>query len=201
MVFVADLYDTMRDQWGFDVEETQEYLDAAIALLDFEDTMPLYTYFFPSKCKVAWGTGALLRVLLKYGLGSQEQLDQLYRANKRVFVYTFLGSQLPDGSWPPVNYPGGRRCTGVAVRLSRFEGVDPEFTGGDQGKYNQFFPAGSGDHRRVSGGNRQHGRRGKRLAGVLPTKIARLGQTEEPRATLPSPVELDEVLPNFRTGG
>ena len=107
MVFVADLYDTMRDQWGFDVEETQEYLDAAIALLDFEDTMPLYTYFFPSKCKVAWGTGALLRVLLKYGLGSQEQLDQLYRANKRVFVYTFLGSQLPDGSWPPVNYPGG----------------------------------------------------------------------------------------------
>jgi hypothetical protein len=75
-----------------------------LSLADFEDTMPVYTYYYPSKSKVLWGAGALLRVLLKYGLGTEEQFDRLYRASKRVFVLTFLGAQMPDGSWPAIHY-------------------------------------------------------------------------------------------------
>ena len=105
LVFLADLYDTMREKWGYGPAETQKYLDAALSLVDFEDTMPLYTYFYTSKCKVVWGTGTLLRVLLKYGLGTAEQIEKLYRVSKRVFVYTFLPTQLPDGSWAADHYP------------------------------------------------------------------------------------------------
>jgi hypothetical protein len=105
MALLGDLYDAMRERWGYNPEAAQPYLDAALSLLDFEDTMPVYTYHFLSKCKVAWGAGVLLRVLLKYGLGTEEQLDKLYRAAKRVFMWTFLGTQRPDGSWPAMHYP------------------------------------------------------------------------------------------------
>jgi len=80
-------------------------MQAAEALAGFEDRMPLYTYFFPSKCKVEWGAGAMLRVLFKHGLGHEALYDKLYRACKRVLVYTFLHSQLPDGSWAAMFYP------------------------------------------------------------------------------------------------
>lgn len=107
MALLADLYDTVRERWGYGADGAQAYIDAALALLDFENTMPLYTYFYLSKCKVVWGAGVLLKVLLKYRLASEEQLEELYRISKRVFVYTFLGTQLPDGSWPPMHYPLG----------------------------------------------------------------------------------------------
>ena len=105
MVLLADLYDTMREKWKYEAREAQPYLEAALSLLDFEDTMPVYTYFWPSKCKIAWGTGMLLRVLLKYKQGTEEQYEKLYRASKRVFLHTFLGTQLPDGSWGGEHYP------------------------------------------------------------------------------------------------
>jgi hypothetical protein len=107
MAFLADLYEALRDKCGYDEGAAYKYLDAVLALADFEDTMPLYTYFYPSKCKVAWGAGALLRVLVKYGLGTEERFDKLYRAAKQVFTLTFLSSQLPDGSWPSLHYPLG----------------------------------------------------------------------------------------------
>jgi hypothetical protein len=105
MAFLGDLYDALRGRWGYDAEAAKPYLDAALTLVNFEDTMPVYTYWFLSKCKVAWGAGVLLRVLLKYNLGTEEQFDKLYRAAKRVFLLTFLGSQRPDGSWPAMYYP------------------------------------------------------------------------------------------------
>ena len=105
MAFLADLYDTMRDKWGYEAGQSQTYLEGALSIVDFEDTMPAYTYLYPSKCKVLWGTGTILRVLLKYGQGTEEQFDKLYRVSKRTFLYTFLGSQLPDGSWAAAHYP------------------------------------------------------------------------------------------------
>jgi hypothetical protein len=105
MAFLGNLYDTMLERWGFDAQAAQPYLDAALALVDFEDTMPVYTYYYPSKCKIVWGAGVLLRVLLKHSLGSEALFDKLYRVAKRVFVLTFLGSQRPDGSWPALHYP------------------------------------------------------------------------------------------------
>ena len=105
MAFLGDLYETLLERWGSDSQAAQPYLDAALALVEFEDTMPAYTYCYPSKCKVAWGAGVLLRVLLRHGLGNPELFDKLYRAAKRVFVLTFLGSQRPDGSWPALHYP------------------------------------------------------------------------------------------------
>lgn len=105
IALLADVYDALRGTWGYAPDEAQVYLDAALAMLDFEDSMPLYTYFYPSKCKVVWGAAQLLRTLLRYGLAAEGHLDSLYRISKRVFLYTFLGSQLPDGSWPAVHYP------------------------------------------------------------------------------------------------
>ncbi|NQU20818.1 MAG: hypothetical protein HQ567_06005 [Candidatus Nealsonbacteria bacterium] len=71
MAYLAVLYDVMRSDWGCDEAQARPYLDTALALLDFESAMPLDTYLWPSKCKVGWGAGELLRVLVKYGAGDQ----------------------------------------------------------------------------------------------------------------------------------
>jgi hypothetical protein len=105
MAFLADLYHAMREKWGYKTEDSRPYLDAALRLTDFENSMPLVTYFYPSKCKVIWGAAALLGVLLKHGLGSETEFDKLYRICKRVFLFTFLGTQLPEGGWPGLHYP------------------------------------------------------------------------------------------------
>jgi hypothetical protein len=108
LAFLADLYAALRhDQTRSDPtgRTYQEYIKAILTICQFEDTMPLETYFYPSKCKVVWGTGRVLDIFLRYGLAIEEDLDRLYRISKRVFVHTFLGSQLPDGSWPGIHYP------------------------------------------------------------------------------------------------
>ena len=107
IAFLADLYAALREGWaGSAAPGTyQEYINAILTVCQFEDTMPLVSYFYPSKCKVVWGTGRALEVMLRYGLATEEDLDRLYRISKRVFVHTFLGSQLPDGSWPCIHYP------------------------------------------------------------------------------------------------
>jgi hypothetical protein len=104
IAFLADLYDALRERWDRE-EDAAEYLDAALALLAFEDEMPYESYFYPSKCKVAWGAGVLSSVLTKYGLATDEAMDKIYRAGKRSYLYTFLATQRVDGSWSDVYYP------------------------------------------------------------------------------------------------
>jgi hypothetical protein len=105
MAYLAVLYEKLRDEWGKSEAEAQAYLNNALILLDFEDTMPLYTYLWPSKCKVGWGAGELLRVLVKYEKGSQEQIEKAYRTAKNVAVFTFMDNQLPNGGWYCMHYP------------------------------------------------------------------------------------------------
>jgi len=109
LAFLADLYAALHHEPSVSDATSdrtyQEYIKAILTICQFEDTMPLESYFYPSKCKVVWGTGRVLDVFLRYGLATEEDLDRLYRISKRVFVHTFLGSQLPDGSWPGIHYP------------------------------------------------------------------------------------------------
>ncbi len=105
MAYLAVLYDALRGRWGSSAEQARPYLDAALALLDFESTMPLDTYLWPSKCKVGWGAGELLRVLVAYQLGSEEVRERAYRAAERVAMFTFMDNQLPGGGWPAMHYP------------------------------------------------------------------------------------------------
>ena len=105
MAYLAVLYEKMREDWGKTEDEARKYLDNALILLEFEDTMPLYTYLWPSKCKVGWGAGELLRVLVKYGKGTQEHLEKAYRAARNVAIFTFMDNQLPNGGWSCMHYP------------------------------------------------------------------------------------------------
>lgn len=105
MAYLAVLYEKLLEDWNYSENEAQKYLDNAFILLEFEDTMPLYTYLWPSKCKVGWGAGELLRVLVKYDKGSKEQIDKAYRAAKKVAIFTFMDNQLPNGGWTCMHYP------------------------------------------------------------------------------------------------
>lgn len=103
--FLAVLYEALRDRWGADAADAAKYLDAALALLAFDAAMPMEGYLWPSKCKVGWGAGELLRVLLKYGLGTAEQIEDAYQVGRKVAVHTFMGGQLATGAWSCVHYP------------------------------------------------------------------------------------------------
>jgi hypothetical protein len=121
MAYLAVLYDTMRSRWSYTAEQARPYLDAALVLLDFESTMPLDTYLWPSKCKVGWGAGELLRVLVQYQLAGngdrhpltvpvpvsaeETTVETAYRVAERVAMFTFLDNQLPHGGWPAMHYP------------------------------------------------------------------------------------------------
>jgi hypothetical protein len=105
MAYLAVLYDTMRSRWGSTNEEAYPYLEGALALLDFESMMPLDTYLWPSKCKVAWGAGEVLRALVKHHQGTPELKEKAYRAAERVAILTFLDNQLSNGGWPCMHYP------------------------------------------------------------------------------------------------
>lgn len=82
-----------------------EYLNAAVRLMEFEDQMPLETYFYPSKCKVAWGAGRLLEYLSDSDQLPMETADLLYRIGRRTFQYTMLGTMKADGTWGDLFYP------------------------------------------------------------------------------------------------
>lgn len=105
MAYLTVLYDTMRRRWGWDEAKAQPYLRAAMVLLNFEDTMPLETYLWASKCKVGWGAGELLRILVTYGKGTGADIEKAYRVCERVAVFTFMNNQLPNGGWPCFHYP------------------------------------------------------------------------------------------------
>lgn len=103
--YLAKLYDVTRSRWDDGEDRARPYLEAALELLDFDAAMPLDTYLWPSKCKVAWGAGELLRVLVKYMPDRREPIEKAYRVAERVAIFTFLDNQLPDGRWPWMHYP------------------------------------------------------------------------------------------------
>ncbi len=105
IAYLCLMYDVMQTKWGASEEQARPYLDAALALLDFESQMPLDTYLWPSKCKVGWGAGELLRVLIRYRNQDPKSIEQAYRIAERVAVFTFLDNQLPDGGWSCMHYP------------------------------------------------------------------------------------------------
>jgi hypothetical protein len=105
MAYLAVLYDVMRSEWNDDETKARPFLDAALLLLEFEAMMPLDTYLWPSKCKVGWGVGELLRVLVEHGLGDEETIQLAYRVSERVALFTFLDNQLAHGGWPAMHYP------------------------------------------------------------------------------------------------
>jgi hypothetical protein len=103
--YLCVLYEAMRDLWGYSAEQAQPYLDAALALLPFDAPQPLEGYLWPSKCKVGWGTGELLRVLIKYGLGDEQQIEDAYQVARKVAIHCFMGNQLGNGGWSAMHYP------------------------------------------------------------------------------------------------
>jgi hypothetical protein len=105
MAYLVDLYEAMVTRWDFAEREARPYLDAALALLNFETRMPLETYLWGSKCKVGWGAGEMLRVLVQRGGVDPTWVEQAYRVAERVAIFTFLENQLPDGGFPALHYP------------------------------------------------------------------------------------------------
>jgi len=105
MAYLADLYEKLVEDWDYSAEQAQKYLDYAFALLDFEDTMPLYTYLWPSKCKVGWGAGELLRVMLKFNKDTDDLVEKAYQAARKTAIFTFMDNQLPNGGWSVMHYP------------------------------------------------------------------------------------------------
>jgi len=110
MAYLAVLYEALCGRWGQSAEQARPYLDAALALLDFESTMPLDTYLWPSKCKVGWGAGELLRVLVRFRPADAATAERAYRVAERVAMFTFLDNQLPGGGWPAMHYPLSEEC-------------------------------------------------------------------------------------------
>lgn len=105
MAYLCTLYEAMRERWGYREPEARPFLTGALNLLDYEATMPVYTYRWPSKCKVGWGAGELLQVLTKYEEGSKRQMETAYRIAAKVAMFTFIDNQLPTGGWACMHYP------------------------------------------------------------------------------------------------
>ena len=123
MAYLCVLYDAMLSRWGFPEEEARPYLDAALELLEFETAMPLDTYLWPSKCKVAWGAGELLRVLNEQQAPDHEAAGKAYRVAERVAVFTFMDNQLGDGGWPAMHYPLSELAPEAALTYKPLKGI------------------------------------------------------------------------------
>ena len=135
MAYLAVVYDVMRVGWDETEDRASPYLEAALALLDFEAAMPLDTYLWPSKCKVGWGAGELLRVLVRHGRAADPNVEKAYRVAERVGVFTFLDNQLPHGGWPWMHYPLDDRIPEMAFSYKPLQGtvgVPPERIDGSQ---------------------------------------------------------------------
>ncbi len=140
MAHLATLYDTMRRRWGCAEEQARPMLDAALALLDFERRMPLDTYLWPSKCKVGWGAGELLRVMVEHGLGGDAVYARLYSVAERVALFTFLDNQLPDGGFAPMHYPLDARAPELAFSYKPLRGRVRVPPGPIEGSRTIFLP-------------------------------------------------------------
>ncbi len=122
MAYLVALYETMRERWGFAEDQARPYLDSALLLLDFEERMPLETYLWISKCKVGWGAGELLRVLVRYGK-AKRAVERAYRLCERVAVFTFLDNQLPNGGWSCFHYPLSEGIPELAFNYKPLKGL------------------------------------------------------------------------------
>ncbi|MBD3181202.1 hypothetical protein GF312_02850 [Candidatus Poribacteria bacterium] len=123
MAYLAVLYEKMLDSWGYSEESAQPYLDSALTLLEFESGMPLYTYLWPSKCKVGWGAGEILRIMVKYSIGNEEQLYKAYKAARKVAIFTFMDNQLPHGGWSCMHYPLSELIPEMAFEYKPLKGI------------------------------------------------------------------------------
>ncbi|OHB73828.1 MAG: hypothetical protein A2V70_12915 [Planctomycetes bacterium RBG_13_63_9] len=123
MAYLAVYYDALRAKWGRAEQDAKPYLDAALALLEFEEMMPLDSYLWPSKCKVGWGAGELLRVLVEHRAGDEPTIERVYRVAERVAMFTFLDNQLPDGGWPWMHYPLGEQIPEMAISYKPLKGI------------------------------------------------------------------------------
>ncbi len=122
MAYLSVLYETMLERWGHTAEQAQPYLDCAFTLLDFENTMPLETYLWPSKCKVGWGAGELLRILVKYKQDAQ-QIEAAYHIAQKVAIFTFIDNQLSHGGWPCLHYPLSEFAPEMRFQYKPLKGV------------------------------------------------------------------------------
>jgi hypothetical protein len=113
----------MVSRWGFSGSKAQPYLDAALELLEFESAMPLDTYLWPSKCKVAWGAGELLRVLVKHQSEDKQSIDKAYRICERVAIFTFMDNQLGNGGWPSMHYPTSELAPETGLTYKPLKGL------------------------------------------------------------------------------
>ncbi|MEM4649886.1 MAG: hypothetical protein QXP78_04390, partial [Candidatus Bathyarchaeia archaeon] len=122
MAYLCVLYEKMIDEWDFSEREASPYLETSLKLLKFEKTMPLYTYFWPSKCKVGWGAGELLRILLKYRI-KEEFINDAYDICKKVAIFTFIDNQLYDGGWPCMHYPLSEETPEIEFNYKPLKGI------------------------------------------------------------------------------
>jgi hypothetical protein len=123
IAFLADLYTALRAKWSMSEDECRPYLELALTLADYEAQMPLETYHFPSKCKVAWGAGSLLSALVESGSDSEKSYDDAYRIGKRTYLYTFLGTRLESGAWGAEFYPLSTDAPELAFDYRTMEGI------------------------------------------------------------------------------
>ena len=123
MAYLATLYDVMKENWGYSETSAKPFLEAALQLLEFEKTMPLYTYLWPSKCKVGWGAGELLRVLVKHEKGTRKEIDEAYHIARLVAVFTFMDNQLPNGGWSCMHYPLDERAPEIKFEYKPLKGI------------------------------------------------------------------------------
>ena len=123
MAYLAVLYDAFVSEWKGSKTDGMRYLDSARRLLEFEAGMPLYTYLWPSKCKVGWGAGELLRVLTKYAADDRETLLRAYQIARKVGVVTFLDNQLPGGGWSCMHYPLSESAPEILYEYKPLKGL------------------------------------------------------------------------------
>jgi hypothetical protein len=135
MAYLVDLYEALTGRWDATEAEARPYLDAAVALLEFESRMPLETYLWGSKCKVGWGAGELLRVLVERRMGDPTLVEQAYLVAERVAIFTFLENQLAGGGFPPLHYPLRDDCPELGFHYRPLKGTvrvpDKKVTGSD----------------------------------------------------------------------
>jgi hypothetical protein len=104
--------------------DASSYVAAACSLIDFEERMPVESYFNLNKCKLAWGAGELLRYFcLRGDLQDTGYLQKLYAIGVRVYSLTFLLSRLQSGAWSHDFYPLDSDSAEMGIDHRSFEGL------------------------------------------------------------------------------
>jgi hypothetical protein len=104
-------------------DTADRFIHAAERLAELQNRMPVETYFSWNSCKIAWSAGRMLDVWIKYGLGDLPLLDELYRAGRRTYLHTFLGTRLVDGGWGHDFYPPSSLSPEAQLDQRTFDGL------------------------------------------------------------------------------